>query len=787
MRWRFVLWLALMLVCLGYLLPRLSGPSPVQTNVLAMLPDDARQPAVERALEQLSARAGERLVLMVGHRDAATADKLAGELEGALRYESRLREVQGRVGEVDPARLLRPYADYRFGLLSATDRAGLAADPEAYLQGQLARRLSMPGQGGWTLPLADDPFGLFGNVLAALPLASSLLGVSNGWLSTERGGLHWRLLSARLANSAYEPATQQAVAALVAAERQRIQAAGGRLAATGAVLFASEARSSAEAEVNLIGTVSMIAVIMLMLGTFRTLRHLVLSGMVIAAGTVVAVAATLALYGQLHLMTLVLGASLIGVAIDYSTHLFVNQLHDGKDWDVRRALAAIHPGIRMGLVTTLLGYGALAVLPFPGLRQIAFFSSAGLIGAYLTVLWCVPPFARKPAPASAAAILAPTTRLFDAYGRLLAGRRLPWLLAVLALLTLPGLTRLTADDDIHQLIRPSPALLADETLIRELTGQGNSRQFFLLEAGSEAALLRLGRQLDGRLDALKARGEISGYQSLSALLPPPELQRADHALQRVMLTKIGCPLLADAGLRDELIDQYLAAAARQAPLLDAQRLLAMPLAAPLRHLWLGEHGGVWRMAVMPGDFRALPVLRQAADGLPGVTLVDKAASVSALFKLFRQSASLMFAVSLAAIVLLMLRRYGWRRALLVAAPVTLSVLFTLGVLGWLGVALNLFVVLGFLMVLGVGVDYAIFVEEGQHHHHRAALLAILLSAISTLLSFGLLALSATPAVSSFGLTQLIGVGFAVLLAPMVGLVGRRASDPLAKRAQAMTA
>ncbi|MBK0416811.1 MMPL family transporter [Chromobacterium haemolyticum] len=769
MRKRFYGWLALMLLCLASLLPYLGRPLPVQTNMLAMLPDDARQPEVERALAQLAAKAGERLVLMVGHSDPAQASLLAERMAVRLRAQPALRSVQGRIGDVDPARLLRPYAPYRHGLLTDADSAGLRQNPQAYLETLLLRRLSLPGQGAFGLPLAEDPFGLFGNVLAALPMAKSSLQIKDGWLAAERDGVSWRLLTAPLNGDAYDPALQQALSREVAELRALAEADGGKLAATGAVLFASEARGGAEAEMNMIGSVSMAAVIGLMLLVFRRLRHLALSGAVIAAGTLTAVAATLAVYGQLHLLTLVMGASLIGVAIDYSTHLFASQLQDGPDWDVERALAAIHPAIRMGLLTTLLGYGALALLPFPGLRQIAFFSTAGLVGAYLTVLWCVPCFVRQAAPASARGILPPIGRVFDRYCQFMRGRRLAALLLALSALSLPGLARLQADDDVHQLIRPSADLLAQEHLIRELAGQGNSRQFFLLEAPSEAALLRLGRQLDGRLDQLVSAGQLQGYQSLSSLLPPPERQQADHALLRDAMRRAGRQVLLDAGVRDEIADGYLAGLARPAPPLTTETLLAQPLAAPLRHLWLGPRDGVWRMAVMPGDFQKLDALRQAAQGLSGVTLVDKAASVSDLFRQFREASTLMFALSLLAIVALMQRRYGWRRALLLAAPVSLAVLFTLGALGWLGVSANLFVVLGFLMVLGVGVDYAIFVEEGRRHHQQAALLAVGLSALTTLLSFGLLAASATPAVSSFGLTQLIGVGLAVLLAPMVTL------------------
>ena len=68
-----------------------------------------------------------------------------------------------------------------------------------------------------------------------------------------------------------------------------------------------------------------------------------------------------------------------------------------------------------------------------------------------------------------------------------------------------------------------------------------------------------------------------------------------------------------------------------------------------------------------------------------------------------------------------------------------------------------------LLLLGVGVDYGIFLLE--HRDDPASWLAVSLGAASTLLAFGLLALSATPALHSFGLSLLLGIGLVWLLSP----------------------
>ena len=59
------------------------------------------------------------------------------------------------------------------------------------------------------------------------------------------------------------------------------------------------------------------------------------------------------------------------------------------------------------------------------------------------------------------------------------------------------------------------------------------------------------------------------------------------------------------------------------------------------------------------------------------------------------------------------------------------------------------------LVLGLGMDYTIFSHEMREQHDTTQQ-AIVLSAITSLLSFGLLSFSSIPVVHSFGITVLIG-------------------------------
>ena len=82
----------------------------------------------------------------------------------------------------------------------------------------------------------------------------------------------------------------------------------------------------------------------------------------------------------------------------------------------------------------------------------------------------------------------------------------------------------------------------------------------------------------------------------------------------------------------------------------------------------------------------------------------------------------------------------------------------------MGEPLQLFNVLALILLLGMGIDYGIFLME--HRGDDSAWLAVCVGAASTWLSFGLLSLSATPALHAFGLTLLFGIGLVWLLSPL---------------------
>ena len=143
-------------------------------------------------------------------------------------------------------------------------------------------------------------------------------------------------------------------------------------------------------------------------------------------------------------------------------------------------------------------------------------------------------------------------------------------------------------------------------------------------------------------------------------------------------------------------------------------------------------------------------------------LVDKRARLNELFRHTRNHAAWLKLASFALAWLVLWRIFGARRGSLILAVPLISAAATVGLLGWLGLPISLFAMFGLLLVAAVGADYAVYALTARETP-AAKLGGILLAALTTAISFLLLAISTTPAVAAFGITVSLGVGLNVLL------------------------
>lgn len=737
---------------------RLTTGAPLETNLLALLPATERNPRAEQAVNALAESLGNRAVFLVGHADAAKAHAAARQFAEDLRASKAFRSVSDTAPRADARLLIDFYSPYRFGLLSNADRHALA-HPAFAAEARLARRLHQPLRTGIATDLGQDPYGLLQNWLGSLPLTQTRLTIEDGQLIARDGEATWVLVLTELPGSAYDNTVQTGTLEAIGKAENRLTQnwPQAKLMRTGGVFYGAAARASAQKEMDLIGIGSLAGILLMLWWLFRSIRPMALGLLTVALGIACATAAVLAVYGNLHLITLVFGASLIGEAVDYSIQVFAAQLEAGSNWQPQAAIRRLLRPLTIALATSLIGYGALALTPFPAIGQIALFAFVGLGAAWISVVVLLPRLATRPMTRDAAKATRWPRSFLEFWRQRITPRLALAIAGIVLLISLPGWLQLTPDDDIRQLIVRPPQLVAQEARIRELAGMTGGSRFFLVEGANGEEVLQREETLITRLSTK------TGALSTAAFVPSAARQAENRQhIENQLLTppQQARQRLSDAGFRDDVTAAWIADASRAAPLLTLQTWLSHPLSTPWRHL------------VLPGQPATLVVphtdhfdLAAMARDLPGVTAVDKAGSVSKLFRQYRQWGTGWLPIAALIVFVVLAWRYGPRNGAIVLLPTLLGAGLALASYGYFGQSLTLFGMMGLMLVLGVGVNYAIFIVEAGDRA-PAPFAGVLLSAATTLLSFGLLSLSSMPALRQFGLMLLIGITTSVLLAPL---------------------
>lgn len=735
--------------------------APLSANLMELVPGTAPDALELRAEQRMQEPLNREMLVLVGHKDRqqaiAMAQKLGEQWQASGVFEKVKWNLQADLPAVR-AQLLQG----RLAMLSAADRQQLIEHPDAFIQ-QRVQALFDPFTGFSLVPSQDDWLGLTGRIQNSQPQHGSVqLDIGSGALVADADGKSWVMLRARTVGNAFDMNLPLQVADLLQHSREEAARSDVQLLAASGLLYAASGQRQAAREMTWVGGGATVGILLLLLLAFRRWRVL-LAFVPVLVGMLFGAVACVALFGHMHVMTLVLGSSLIGVAVDYPLH-YLSKSWSLKPWHSWPALHLTLPGLTLSLITSCIGYLALAWTPFPALTQIAVFSAAGLVGAYLSAVCLLPALLKGVDLRPAQWPMRIAEKLLELRESLLKYLRTPVLLALLIAFCVGGLLQLQSKNDIRQWIGTPQQLTDEAQTIARITGYQPTSQFFLVRAANQQELLERLTALSERLDQLVNLEKLQGYLSLNQLVSQPSEQRkVREALSK--LPRFWQPLL-DLGVPAAALQAELATL-QALPTEDIDAALAGPLAEPYRTLWLGPtDDGVAAMVSLQG-LNNPTLLRVQALDLPGVQLVDRLGELNEVFAATQISAAELKLASCVLIVLVLILPFGFGGALRIVSLPLLAALCSLASLGWLGQPLTLFSLFGLLLVTAISVDYAILMRE-QIGGAAASLLGTLLAAVTTWLSFGLLAVSSTPAVSNFGLSVSLGLAFSFILAPWAG-------------------
>lgn len=460
---------------------------------------------------------------------------------------------------------------------------------------------------------------------------------------------------------------------------------------TGPVRFAESSEKRLRADINRVSTLGSIGIALVTLFIFRSSKQLFLSLLSVGIGLLFGTWVTSFVFGSIHMLTLGIGAGLIGACVDYSMHFLCEKLEHEDVF--RRALVPIS----LGALTSIIAFLSLLLTPFPGLREISVFASAGLSASAITVLLWFPYLIGRSSgdPSFILNLAEKFTKL-----SFLNTKSLLLILIVSGI----GTFYVEFDDDIRLLQKPEMSLIEVEKKINPDTPK-------ILMVPKSSNL----KSFEAKLSPDKHLGVFPDQEGLILEFISNHFDR-----YKKELNKYGIVLPGN-------VSSYTSSNP-----FETESYYVIP--------YFGEE------------------LRDLSENF------NVREEISSLFKHYRLASIKAVSVAYLLIWFLLCFRYGVKGGTLAFLPSVATAFTTIVTVDLLGFHLNFFSLLALIIVLGLCIDYAIFLKESSS---RAVKLSVLLSTTTSLISFGLLTLSSTELLSSFGAVITVGVLYSQIFSASV--------------------
>lgn len=712
-------------------------------------------------LEQMKDGPGSRLLVIgLNGADDEQLEIISGQLKQQLAEDKAFINVMNGDFEVDEVQIPAPLD--RYYLLLADYDYSEPALHAAFVDRQ--RDLAFGGGSGFLKLMARDPYLKTLEILQRLAPVSRDSGV---WFAPDGSAV---LLAETVAGSIDIAAQAVAIESAHTAFDGLADKQGVTMEITGVGAFGVELQNTIKAEAQKRTLLAGGVLLIVLLLVYRRPRYLLLASLPISMGFLVGLAVVSTLFGSVHGITLAFGFTLMGVAIDYPLHLFSHARHSNG----QQAINSIWPTLRLGALSTAIAYIAISLSGSSGLAQLGVFTACGVAVAALVTRTWLPLFLGNQSAVITAgpeAQAAPKLLLFPA-------------IVVLAM-AVAGEQFLLKDglweDSLGSLSPISAEKLQHDGMLRSAAGTTDMRYQLVLHAPELQQLLSASEFVDALLQDAVDDGILGSWQSVTQLLPSQQTQHQRAAaipepavLHRQIQNGLqGTAFKADAFAAFEAN----AAATQNRSLLGTDEFKGTQLGA-----WLDSHlikmSGQWVALITLTELDPAALAQRIKSWQPEATLVDLQESSKTLVRDYRNGALTTLAV--ASILILALLFFGhrqWREIAWIALTVAAALATAVVVVSLAHGGLTIIHLVALLLVLGLGLDYSLFLSRQESTQEQGASRhAVLACALTTTLTFAILAVSSIPVLKFLGLTVAVGSAANYLLA-VIGSGMWRSSNP----------
>lgn len=488
---------------------------------------------------------------------------------------------------------------------------------------------------------------------------------------------------------------------------------------TGTPIHSYYASTHSALEINIICILSSLFIIGLIYFYFRSLKPLLPIALTIGLGIYAGFVVTSLIFPSVHILTFVFSTTLIGICVDYTLHFFVS--HE-KDTSCDEVIKEIFKSLSVSLLTTASAFIVLLFSNFILLKQIAVFTVTGLTAVYLFVILFYPLFCTNIYnPSHVKHFVIPekfNKPIFIAAG----------------LIIIIGLLRIHFDDNIKNMYVPPKHLLNAEKLQSELVKSNEMMSIFVIEGKNLQELLEKEEGVTYELSKKNIE-----YQALSKYLPSLKRQKSAQILKKELyvnrLNEYAMFLPPDK--RAEVINEALISY----PLINNVRFEALK-----NNFLINDKTSI--------------IAAFGYDGgeINGNKVINFQKDISSQIKKCRKICLGLLIPIFGLLYILLSKIYDYKSALKILLPSILAGGLSLALLGIFNQPVNLFHIIAVFLIIGFGLDYSVFRFGGA----KKSADAVLISCLTSVFSFTLLALTGFKLISSLGYILAAGLIFSYI-------------------------
>ena len=750
------------------------GKIGIDSDLFNMVPKSISMASVKKADDKMMSVTSQNVFVLVADEDfdkaKGVAEAVYAELKDSRNFESiSLYNDVSAMGEITDC--LYKYRSY---LIDEETSDKILNDQDGAAAEDFAMEALSKAYGGFTmLPLDDidtDPFLLteyhLQNYLTSLQNAGTAMSVKDGVLASKFEDKWYIMIRGVLSPAGSKLASKNNAITEIYKACDKFPEA--TFVFSGTPFHSHESSNSASREISIIATVSMLAVIILLIFIFRSVRPLVYSVGSIMISLGVAVLATLAVFHKMHVITLVFGTSLIGSCIDYSLHFFTH-------WAANKELKSsveirnhIFSGLLMAIISTGICFAILLLAPFTILKQMSFFCLTGLISSFLTTI-AIYPYIKLPEERGNVRFTGAFTKLIYRMQQKWVGRLVIILLFAFSIISIAVFHKnVRVKNNLLTLYDMKGRLLQDEITASQVI-QYSPGGWFIVGGETEEQALENEEKLRRKFEEMTG-GQV-GYVSTSSFVPSMAVQKKSRMAYRKLM-ELAEEQLINLGFDEE-----------EAELLAKTEYKTMPpdfsldtdyvsfengnvpdfIESAISSAWLGKVDGKYFTVLLPTKVTDYANYRSLAEQDDNVYFISKSQDISADLDSLTKMILKFFVVAYILMFIMLRFFYSWKQALKIISVPLLIILVVVAVFAAAKIDMEFFSVTGLILVFGLGLDYIIYMMENEKKNNSILEpFATMVSFVTTIISFGALALSSFKPVHLIGLSISIGLATAYI-------------------------